>query len=62
MKSTANVKQPKNESGVEFRWSTSVNQFGLMENDSFMNFHLINRRNSQQKSFPSSSTNGKCIT
>ncbi len=52
MKSIATVKQPKQESGVEFRWSTSIIQLGLSENDSLLNFHL---ENSQQKAFPSTS-------
>lgn len=55
MKSIATVKQPKQESGVEFRWSTSIIQLGLSEKDSLLNFHL---ENSQQKAFPSTS---KCI-
>ncbi len=52
MKSTTNVKQPKNESGVEFRWSTSIHRLGLVEDNPVL--YIVDH--------PERTSNGKCIT
>lgn len=56
------VKEPKRDSGVEFRWSTTAVQYGVPDITSLLNFNLIDLDSSQQKvSFSSPASTSKSI-
>lgn len=61
-KSLPIVKEPKKDSGVQFRWSTTAVQCGVPDITSLLNFNLIDLDSSQQKmSFSSPAPTSKSI-